>query len=453
MITYIKTENLLPHPNNPRQDLGDLTELAQSIKEQGVLQNLTVVPLPSGVCMSCRIYNGPAGKCKEGHDEHNRPPCPEWKSSERYTVIIGHRRLAAAKLSGLAEVPCAVVEMDKRSQIATMLLENIQRSDLTVYEQAQGFQMMFDLGETAVSIAKKTGFSETTIRRRVKLLDLDKDEFKKAAARGATLMDFAALEEIEDPNERNDVLKSIGTDNFKWRLKNAIDKEKRMRYEMEAIKILDTFAVKIEQVDYKIMQYVRGYSIGEAIEKPAAAGEKKYYYTLNYGPTLYRERDQEDASAAAESARELAEREARINALREKTKLAYTLRREFITGFTQAKKHTSDILEVITQTLVKYYTRATSDEVAEMLGLKNQTGEWDKADLEQAILDNPEHAALVAVYSALENNGGYYDYRGEYQPNENTDNVYAFLLRLGYQMSDEEKALKDGTHELFKKPD
>lgn len=54
-----------------------------------------------------------------------------------------------------------------------MLLENMQRSDLTVYEQAQGFQMMLDLGESISDISEKTGFSETTVRRRVKLLELD----------------------------------------------------------------------------------------------------------------------------------------------------------------------------------------------------------------------------------------------------------------------------------------
>ena len=105
-IVYIPAERLVPHPDNPRKDLGDLTELAASIKENGIFQNLTVVP----------------------------------EFEDRFTVIIGHRRLAAAKLAGLTELPCVVVEMTPKEQVQTMLLENMQRSDLTVYEQAQGAQ-------------------------------------------------------------------------------------------------------------------------------------------------------------------------------------------------------------------------------------------------------------------------------------------------------------------------
>lgn len=65
-----------------------------------------------------------------------------------YTIIIGHRRAAAAQQAGLYELPCAIVEMDEREQMQTMMVENMQRSDLTVYEQAQGFQMMMDFGQT-----------------------------------------------------------------------------------------------------------------------------------------------------------------------------------------------------------------------------------------------------------------------------------------------------------------
>lgn len=114
MISNINTTKLNPHPENPRRDLGDLTELAESIKRQGVLQNLTVIA----------------------------------DGTDKYTVVIGHRRLAAARLAGIETVPCVVSDMDEAQQIRTMLSENMQRSDLTIYEQAQGFQMMLDLGDS-----------------------------------------------------------------------------------------------------------------------------------------------------------------------------------------------------------------------------------------------------------------------------------------------------------------
>jgi len=151
-IKYIPVKKLWQHPDNPRKDLGDVSELAESIKVNGVLQNLTVVPLIGEITK-------------------------KW-DGESYRVIIGHRRLAAAKLAGLEELPCVVVEMSEREQLSTMLTENMQRSDLTVYEQAQGFQMMLDMGDTVEDIAEKSGFSATTVRRRVKLLELDKDKLR-----------------------------------------------------------------------------------------------------------------------------------------------------------------------------------------------------------------------------------------------------------------------------------
>ena len=120
-LTEIRVDQIDPHPENPRKDLGDLTELAESIKTNGIMQNLTVIPNNMG----------------------------------RYTVVIGHRRLAAAKLAGLSTVPCAVVyDMDHKTQLSTMLLENMQRSELTYVEQADGFQMMLDLGETVESFSE-----------------------------------------------------------------------------------------------------------------------------------------------------------------------------------------------------------------------------------------------------------------------------------------------------------
>ena len=73
LMTQLPVDKLFPHPDNPRKDLGDLTELADSIKANGIFQNLTVVPADD--------------------------------SYETFTVVIGHRRLAAAKLAGLSEVP------------------------------------------------------------------------------------------------------------------------------------------------------------------------------------------------------------------------------------------------------------------------------------------------------------------------------------------------------------
>nr|DAM01562.1 MAG TPA: chromosome partitioning protein [Caudoviricetes sp.] len=194
-IVNIAIDRLFPHSDNPRKDLGDLSELAASIKASGVLQNLTVVP-----------------------DEPDNP-------DTEYTIIIGHRRYAAAKIAGLTELPCIVVEMSEREQLQTMLVENMQRSDLTTYEQAQGFQMMLNMGDSVAEIAEKSGFSQTTIRRRVKLLDLDRQKFQKAESRGATLNDYLELDKLDSPEDKNKALDAIGTANFNSVLKSLISEQ------------------------------------------------------------------------------------------------------------------------------------------------------------------------------------------------------------------------------------
>lgn len=116
MVQEIEISKLRVHPKNVRKTYTNIDELADSMKTQGILQNLTVVKNPE----------------EEG----------------TYWVVIGNRRLTAAIKAGLKTAPCQIVEMDEKDQAATMLLENMQRSDLTIYEQAQGIQMVLDLGET-----------------------------------------------------------------------------------------------------------------------------------------------------------------------------------------------------------------------------------------------------------------------------------------------------------------
>lgn len=133
-ITNIACRRLHPHPDNPRKELGDLTELAASIRENGIFQNLTVIP---GHYMTAEEYAdsvaADGGSRQSAMAVWN--PKIMW-SSDDYTIIIGHRRAAAAQQAGLFEVPCVVVEMDEREQLQTMMIENMQRTDLTTYEQA-----------------------------------------------------------------------------------------------------------------------------------------------------------------------------------------------------------------------------------------------------------------------------------------------------------------------------
>lgn len=247
-ITNIACRRLHPHPDNPRKELGDLTELAASIRENGIFQNLTVIP---GHYMTAEEYAdsvvADGGSRQSAMAVWN--PKIMW-SSDDYTIIIGHRRAAAAQQAGLFEVPCVVVEMDEREQLQTMMIENMQRTDLTTYEQAQGFQLMLDLGDTVEQVASKSGFSQSTIRRRVKLLSLDRDAFRRAELRGATLSDYAELDKIESVEGKNKALEALGTQNFRRVMQDILEKQKWEHRKAEWIAELKKFAVEDPSVNY-----------------------------------------------------------------------------------------------------------------------------------------------------------------------------------------------------------
>jgi len=177
-IIYLNRSQLEPHPDNPRKDLGDLEELRESIREHGIMQNLTVIPTDDTL--------------------------------EHFRILIGHRRFAASE-GILTELPCVIAEgLSDREQVGIMLCENIQRSDLTYIEQARGFQMMLDLGDTVETIAEKTGFSEKTIKSRLEINKLDEETLGEASERfQLSIADFMKLSKIKDVEKRNEILESV----------------------------------------------------------------------------------------------------------------------------------------------------------------------------------------------------------------------------------------------------
>jgi ParB family chromosome partitioning protein len=473
MITNIKIGFIMPHPDNPRKDLGDLIELAESIKSNGILQNLTVVPqlaMKPGYCTSCNIYNGAVGKCKDGHDKNERPPCSKWECREDFvfTAVIGHRRLAAAKLAGLTEVPCVISDMSKKQQLSTMLLENMQRSDLTIYEQAQGFQMLLNFGETLEDISVQTGFSESTIRRRVKLLELNKDKFKKSVERGATLQDYAELDKINDIKMRNSVLDKIGTSNFKYELQRAIDKETGNRNKALIIQELKKFATQVENSNG--MQFVNSYStaVQPKITVPDDVNTVEYFYYINSSGYIYlykkRETNQSAANNSATAAdpawliaqRKRDEHRAMLNSISDR---AYRLRYEFIQSMSNAvaKKNIGTVIEYALRGMLdEYYL--DSDDLRNFIDLKvneeDEGGEWGFDQVKDLVKAQPERYLLICTYLLLDSEGEhYYRWDNQYEDNEALNTVYDFIEKLGYELSDEEQALRDGTHELYVRDD
>lgn len=463
-LVYIPIDELFPHPDNPRKDLGDLSELADSIKVKGVLQNLTVV----------KGHSQTRKEWLELNEQYNKNPSEELreklnnrKYESGYTVIIGHRRTAAAKLAGLTELPCIITEMTPEEQITTMMLENMQRSDLTVYEQAKGFQMMLDFGNSIDTVAEKSGFSATTVRRRIKLLELDEEKFKQSEARNVSLFEYMELDKIKDIDLKNKVLDSIGTANFNNELKKAIEQEEIKEYFDNVEAEVSKFAIKIEdQTGYSWVTDYGSWNKKDVVV-PDDTDTVQYYYRRDNYITVYKKKAEIPIDKEAERIRaeKEAKKERRKNELAEITKRAYELRKEAVNSISNshAQKHISDIVVFLMMISNQYYTRVDDDDIFEILQIDLESEEfegWDDDKINEYVLNlikttSKEKAGVLLLkfayaFSEDSANNSYYDsWRVEYGKNERLDMIYDFLCTLGYEMSDEEKALRDGTHELF----
>lgn len=273
-IEMIEISKLHHHPLNPRKDLGDLEELTKSIQKNGIMQNLTVIP---GKGIGC---------------------IPD----DEYAVLIGNRRFEASKTAGLNELPCKIVKgMSTNEQVAVMLEENMQRADLTIVEQAKGFQMMLDLGETVSDITEKTGFSETTVRHRVKLAELDEKALKAAVEdRQLTLTDLQKLEKIKSVETRNEILRKGNLSD--WAINDAVDKEQMEALEKKWLKELQkNYLAEILPSDAKVWQsgWKRVWFSNDAntLEELATSDlpkERLYIKCEKYQKCIYIECDEEE---------------------------------------------------------------------------------------------------------------------------------------------------------------
>lgn len=484
-LVYIPIELIYPHPDNPRKDVGDISELAESIKVKGVLQNLTVVP---GHYLSDQEWKALCDIYRKSPSEDLRNTMNTRWENIGYTVIIGHRRLAASKVAGLTALPCSVVEMSREDQVATMLVENMQRSDLTVYEEAKGFQMMLDLGKSVKDVSEMSGFSETTVRRRIKLAELDETKFKKAVDRGATLFDFAELDKIDDPTVKDKLLGSMGKADFKNEFKYALAaQESRKRIDAYAEQV-SAWATKIDRVVWTNgthaevngetveLKYLRNYGKWtpnniSATEPPEEAARKKLFYTVSENEVdVYAEITEEDrteeAKRKAESQKKRDLEEAVANEARAISARHYQLRRDFILGFNQFKQKSAEVAEFISDTMVMYgmerrYGSEDIEQLSELLSVPlNEAGDnLDYHEFLRIKKEFPERTMLIiAFWLRDDDDEGYWQnkwdstlcaYRRVFAENEDLTETYRLLKWLGYEMSTEEEQMYKGSHKIF----
>ncbi len=134
----IPIEDIHPNPEQPRHDIGDLSELIASVREKGVLEPILVRPRGSG-----------------------------------YQIIAGERRYRAAQEVGLAEIPCVVRDSSDAESLEIALIENLQRKDLHAFEEAEGLRVLADTyGYTHEDLAEKLGRSRSSVTETLNLTQM-----------------------------------------------------------------------------------------------------------------------------------------------------------------------------------------------------------------------------------------------------------------------------------------
>ncbi len=177
-IYNIPQAMIVPNPNQPRKrfDYDELENLAQSIRENGILQPITV----------------------------------RKREDKKYELVSGERRLRAARLVGMVKIPSIVINIDDKSSAMFSIIENLQRQSLNFFEEAEAIEKL--VGEYAMSreeVAQKLGLAPSTVSNKLRILRLPEEMRFELARSGLTESHARALLMLEDDNQRARALSII----------------------------------------------------------------------------------------------------------------------------------------------------------------------------------------------------------------------------------------------------
>ena len=176
-IVYLSTEDICPNPVQPRKLFDDesLEELSRSIKDYGILNPLSV-----------RIRGS------------------------RYELVAGERRLRAAKLAGLREVPCILLDVNMEDASLIALVENLQRRDLDFIEEANGINQLIRMfGMSQEEAARRIGKSQSAVANKLRLLKLPQDVLEGLRENGLSERHGRALLRLPEPEQQREALMYI----------------------------------------------------------------------------------------------------------------------------------------------------------------------------------------------------------------------------------------------------
>src|SRR5256886_11569632 len=164
----IAIDKLDPNPDQPRSEIGDLTDLTASIKEKGVLEPLLVKP-----------------------------------TFGRWMIIAGERRWRAATKAGLKEVPCIEMDVDDSAVAEIALIENMQRKDLTPWEEADGLRALCErFGYTHEDVARKVGKSRSTVTEALSIASIP-EPIRKICRKADIASKSILLQIVRQPDDES----------------------------------------------------------------------------------------------------------------------------------------------------------------------------------------------------------------------------------------------------------
>ena len=181
-IVWLPTEDIAPNPVQPRKlfDEKALEELSQSMKSYGILNPLTV-------------------RCRGG----------------KYELVAGERRLRAAKLAGLEEVPCILLDVNMQDASLIALIENLQRRDLDFIEEAVGLSRLIRMfGMSQEEAAQRIGKSQSAVANKLRLLKLPRDVLENLRSYGLSERHGRALLRLTEPNAQRMALEYIAANSL-----------------------------------------------------------------------------------------------------------------------------------------------------------------------------------------------------------------------------------------------
>lgn len=176
-ILYLRTDEISPNPVQPRTVFEDeaLQELSESIRSYGILNPLTVR-----------------------------------RRAGRYELVAGERRLRAAKIAGLREVPCMLIDVNMEDAGLIALVENLQRRDLNFLEEANGIRQLIRMfGMSQEEAARRLGKSQSAVANKLRLLKLPEDVLETLRDRGLTERHGRALLRLPDEESQRAALAKI----------------------------------------------------------------------------------------------------------------------------------------------------------------------------------------------------------------------------------------------------